>query len=248
MATVAVILAGAVAGWAVDLLLSNAYRSAPLLGAPSRCADCRAAARGVELLPLIGGFVRPRCQTCRSRLWPRFVFLTAGGAASFAACYLEFDNVAQALIGGAFCLAFLALVATDLEQRLLPDRIVLTGVLLAVGTAWLLPGMTITDVLLGGAIAIGVAAGLLIVSLPFGSGALGMGDLKVMVLMGVLLGPRPLIVAVFIATLSAGLVAAVLLLARRRRFGDYMPHGPFLALAAIAGLLWGSEIWNWYSE
>jgi len=248
MAIVAVILAGAVAGWAVDLLLSNAYRSNPLLGAPSRCPDCRAAARGVEFLPLIGGFARPRCPTCSSRLSPRFVLLTAGGAASFAACYVEFDDVAQALNGGVFCLAFLALTATDMERRLLPDRIVLPGVILAICTAWLLPGMTITDVLLGGAIAIGVAAGLLILSLPFGGGALGMGDLKVIVLIGFLLGPRSLIVAVFIATLSAGLFAAVLLLARRRRFGDYIPHGPFLALGAIAGLLWGSDLWDWYSE
>ncbi len=248
MVIVVVTLAGALFGWVVDLLLSNAYRRNPLFGLPSRCQSCRTPAYGVEYLPLIGGLSRLRCTVCGSPVWQRFVILAVTGAVFFGACYFEFDDVAQALVGGVFCVAFVALTLTDMEQRLLPDRIVLSSAVLAICTAWLLPGMTMTDVLLGGAIAISIATGLLIFSLPFGGGAVGMGDLKVVILMGFLLGARSLIVAVFIATFTAGLLAAVLLLTRRRRFGDYIPHGPFLAVGAISGLLWGSELWDWYAN
>ena len=42
------------------------------------------------------------------------------------------------------------------------------------------------------------------------------------------------------------LFAVVILVTRRRRFGDYLPHGPFLVMGGLVGLLWGTEIWDWY--
>ena len=49
-----------------------------------------------------------------------------------------------------------------------------------------------------------------------------------------------------VIVLVAGLFVAVLLATRRRRFGDYLPHGPFLVMGGLVGLLWGTEIWDWY--
>lgn len=248
MATVAAILAGAVGGWLVDLFLANSYRRNSILGHPTRCTRCQARAGEDEFIPLVGGFIRIRCSECKARLWPRFILSVAAGAASFAVCYIEYGSIHQALIGGVFCLVFLALTLTDLEQRLLPDRIVLSGIIVAICTAWLLPDMAIGDVLWGGGLALLVAIGMLLLSLPFGGGAVGMGDLKVVVLMGFLLGPQSLVVAVLIAMISASAVALLLLLLRLRRFGDYIPHGPFLAVGSVVALWWGTELFDWYSK
>jgi leader peptidase (prepilin peptidase)/N-methyltransferase len=85
-------------------------------------------------------------------------------------------------------------------------------------------------------------------SLPFGRSAFGMGDAKLILLLGVLLGPRDVLVAVLLAFVAAGVVAGALLISRQRARGSYLPLGPFLAIGGIAAMLWGGEIWEWWVE
>ena len=109
---------------------------------------------------------------------------------------------------------------------------VLTGMVLAAGLAWILPEMSALDSLYGGLIGLGIAAALILASLPFGAGAFGMGDAKVIVLLGFMLGPTSVIVAVFASTLSVGLFAFALPASRRGRFGDYLRTGRSSSRAA----------------
>ncbi len=109
-----------------------------------------------------------------------------------------------------------------------------------------LPKTSSLDALYGGFVGLGIAVALILASLPFGARAFGMGDAKVIVFLGTLLGSESVVVAVFASTLSARLYAVVLLATRPRQFGDYLPHGPFLVMGGLIGLLWGTEIWDWY--
>ena len=240
------VLFGLVLGKAADLLLVKSYRDEPLGSPLLRCQECRRTVTARDTVPLIEAQNLGRCTTCGTRLPLRWFLLPVGSAAMAAACYLEFDNVGQAAIGTIFSTLLLALVFTDIERRLLPDRIVLPGLVLAAGLAWLLPEMSTLDSLYGGLVGLGIAVALVLASLPFGAGAFGMGDAKLILLLGVMLGPSSAVVAVFVATLSSGLFVVVLLATRRRRFGDYVPHGPFLVMGGLIGLLWGTEIWDWY--
>ena len=246
VALILFLFGGLVLGRAVDLLLAKSYRDEPL-GAPLlRCQECRRTVTARDAVPLIEALNFGRCTACRARLPLRWLLLPVGCAAMAAACYLAFDDVGQAIVGAVFSALLLALVFTDIERRLLPDRIVLPGMVLAAGLAWLLPEMSALDPLYGGLVGLGIAVALVLLSLPFGAGAFGMGDAKLILLLGIMLGPSSVVVAVFAATLSSGLFVAVLLATRRRRFGDYVPHGPFLVMGGLVGLLWGAEIWAWY--
>ena len=237
---------GLVLGTAADLLLPKAYRDESLRAPLLRCQECHRRVGPRDAVPLIEALNLGRCTTCGARLPLRWFLLPVGSAAMAALCYLEFDDVGQAAVGAVFSTLLLTLVFTDIERRLLPDRIVLSGMVLAAGLAWLLPEMSALDSLYGGLVGLGIAVALILASLPFGAGAFGMGDAKVIVLLGIMLGPSSVVVAVFVATLSAGLFVAVLLATRRRRFGDYVPHGPFLVMGGLIALLWGTEIWDWY--
>ena len=247
VATVAFFLVGGlVLGKAADLFLAKAYRDESLGSPLLRCQECQRGVTPRDAVPLVETLNRGRCTACGARLPLRWFLLPLGCSAMAAACYLEFDDVGQAAVGAVFSTLLLALVFTDIERRLLPDRIVLPGMALAAGLAWILPEMSALDSFYGGLVGLSIAVALILASLPFGAGAFGMGDAKLIVLLGIMLGPSSVVVAVFAATLSAGLFVVVLLATRRRRFGDYVPHGPFLVMGGLLGLLWGTEIWAWY--
>jgi prepilin signal peptidase PulO-like enzyme (type II secretory pathway) len=236
--------AGLVAGWSAGLLLPKSFRDEPLGGPPIVCAGCQTPLGVAAVIP--GRLLR--CPQCSRRTWTRPLLAAISSAVLFIICYLEFDDTAQALLGGIFCTIFISLTLTDIERRLLPNRIVYPATLMAIGTAWLLPEMSIFDSLLGGLVALAIAGSLLLFSLIFGAGAFGMGDVKVIIMLGFLLGPAALAPAVLIAILSSAAFALVAVLTRQLTLKDYIPHGPFLALGGIVGLLWGNEIWDWYAS
>lgn len=242
------LVGGLILGRAADILLAKSYRDEPLTSPLLRCQECRRRTALRDAVPLIEALNLGRCTACNAGLPLRWLLLPIGCSAMAAACYLKFDDAGQAAVGAVFSTLLLALVFTDIERRLLPDRIVLSGMVLAAGLAWLLPEMSALDTFYGGLVGLGIAVALILASLPFGAGAFGMGDAKVIVLLGILLGPLSAIIAVFVSTLSAGLFAVVLLATRRRRAGDYLPHGPFLVMGALIALVWGPEIWDWYAS
>jgi len=92
------------------------------------------------------------------------------------------------------------------------------------------------QILAGGAVAIGIAVLIYLFSLLFGPEAFGMGDVKMIVLIGFVVGFPAVIVAVLLGTIAAGIVAAVLVVTRIRGLRDYVAHGPFLAFGAVLAL------------
>lgn len=185
-----------------------------------------------------------RCPNCAETLTLRSVYLPAGSALLFLISYWAFDgNLGAALLGGFFATLFFTLSLTDLETRLLPNRIVYSGIVLAILFCWGWPDTSILQIFAGGLVGVLIAALLLAISLPFGSEALGLGDVKMMVLMGFVLGVPGVIVGIVLGTLVAGAAAAFLLISGRASRRDYIPHGPFLAFGAIVALFWGPSLW-----
>jgi prepilin signal peptidase PulO-like enzyme (type II secretory pathway) len=239
-------LAGVLTGQAVDLLWGRFYTGEQVRGAVTRCAHCRAPTRPLLLLPFTALVLwdEGRCDNCGEALTLRSVLLPTGSAVLFLLAYAAFDaNFGAALLGGLFATMFLTLTFTDLESRLLPNRIIYAGILLAVAFCWGWPDTSFEYILLGGLTGVLIAAAMLLISIPFGPDAFGMGDVKMIVLMGFVLGLPGVLVGVVLGTFAAGAAAAFLLISRRRSRRDYIPHGPFLALGAVIGLFWGADLW-----
>jgi leader peptidase (prepilin peptidase) / N-methyltransferase len=129
-------------------------------------------------------------------------------------------------------------LGTDLDQRLLPDELTVTAVPLALLFA--LSGanpLVGTEVLPAIGVAVILPAVLYLPSLPFGGGAFGLGDVKLLVGVGLMLGLSRTIAGVTWGLIVAGIVLAVLLVARRISRRSYVPFGPFLILGALWGIL-----------
>jgi len=240
---------GLALGHGFDLLFDRLYTDRPLGGPLYRCGACRATPAPAFLLPFIGYLRhRGRCPNCGASLPLRALLLPAGAAVLFALSNTEIDGFGAALLAGTFATIFLALTFTDLERRLIPNRVVYPSLLLAAAFSWVWPDNSVAELFAGGLFAVAIAAVLVLLSLPFGADAFGWGDAKMIVLMGLVLGMPSAVVALFVGTVAAGAVAAVLMLARLRGRRDYIPHGPFLALGAVIGLWWGQELWSWYVD
>ncbi len=169
--------------------------------------------------------------------WRTPLVVLLGGLA-FAATLARFGgNLGPLLIVGGFVAALIVLFATDLDQRLLPDHITLPLVALAaiVTVTGNSPFIHTTDELLWAvAAAVVVPLALFLLAIPFGAGAIGQGDLKLLVSVGLLTGALNLFYGLVAGALLAGITVAILVFTRRISMKSYVPYGPFL----IVGILW----------
>ncbi len=166
------------------------------------------------------------------------VVLLAAGA--FLALPLRFSNARDIAVEGVFFAALVILLATDLDQRLLPDEITLPLVpaaLLVLLLGWnpVLAGKDLG--LVSGLAAAVLAPAFLGVTGALFRGALGMGDLKLAVSLGLACGISQLVAGFIVASLAAGVLLVALLLTRRLGLRSAIPFGPILIVAAFLAVL-----------
>ena len=161
------------------------------------------------------------------------------GALAFGLLPVRFAGDPLALVAfGAWFVTLVVGLATDLDQRLLPD--VLTLPVIPIALVYAVSG---TNPLVGSELvpaliaAVAIPAVLFLPSIPFGAGAFGIGDVKLLVGMGLLLGGSRALSAAFLALLVSGVVLVVLLAARRIGRRTYVPFGPFFIIGAIWAVL-----------
>jgi leader peptidase (prepilin peptidase)/N-methyltransferase len=161
------------------------------------------------------------------------------GALAFALLPLRLAGDPLAIVlFGAWFVAMVIGLATDLDQRLLPDEVTLPVIPIAlvyaisglnplVGADWLLAVIA----------ALAIPAVLYLPSIPFGAGAFGMGDVKFLAGMGLMVGGERALGAVLVGLLVAGAVLLLLLVTRRIGRRSYVPFGPFLIIGAMWAVL-----------
>lgn len=173
----------------------------------------------------------------RGRDW-RTWLVVAAGAVAFGATVARFGgNPVHLGVVFAYVAVLIVLFAIDLDQRLLPN--VLTYPLVAYAIAVYALGAspfvrTGDDLLWAAAAAVVVPAGLFLLAIPFGQGAIGEGDLKLLVSVGLFAGATKLVYGLVVGAVAAGVVVAALVFVRRLSMKSFVPYGPFL----IAGTLW----------
>ena len=169
--------------------------------------------------------------------WRTILVVVTGGLA-FGATETRFAAAPdQLLIVGLYVVALMLLFAIDLDQRLLPNSItyplvVFALVVFATGHGPFVRTPEDLAVAIGAAILIPLA--LFVLAIPFGDGAIGEGDLKLLVSVGLLAGAQKSFYGLVSGALLAGIVVAVLVVTRRISMKSFVPYGPFL----IAGTLW----------
>jgi len=207
----------------------------------SACLSCEQTLAWYDNVPLLSyAILRGRCRSCDTTIPWKYPVVELATALLVAACVLAFGLTWDAAVASFFCAALVAVSVTDLERRIIPNTIVLpaAGIVLAAQTLldpsveWALAGL-------------GAATFLLVAALAYPAG-MGMGDVKLALLLGAMLG-RVVPVALMLGMLTA-LIPAIVLLARHGQAARKMgiPFGPFLALGGATGLFAGKPLLDAY--
>jgi leader peptidase (prepilin peptidase)/N-methyltransferase len=207
----------------------------------SACMSCEAPIRWYDNVPVVSYLLlRGRCRRCGVSIPPRDLAIELATALLLAGCVLAFGFTLRAAAAGIACAAFVVVTATDLERRIVPNRVVLpatVGVLTLDTVSQLSPQWAVG--------AIGAAGFLLGAALAY-PGGMGMGDVKLALLIGALLGsttPVALLLGLFLAV-----VPSIVLLARHgmRARRQAIPFAPFLTAGAVIALFAGHPIAHAY--
>ncbi len=255
-------LLGAAAGSFLNVIADRLPAGKSIVSPPSHCPACQRRIESRYLIPIASYlWLKGRCCYCGAAIPVRSFVVEVVTGLLFAFFFWRYSLSYELLIVIIFCCLFLILVVTDLEQGILPNRVVYPGMAIAVVMAGLGTVSGFEPVFIKEAIprihklwianaAIGGAAGfilLFIIALIF-RGGMGWGDVKLAGLIGLAAGFPLVLVAIFLAVVGGGLVAIILLLLKVKKRKEPIPFGPFLAIAAMATLLWGSDLLHWYLQ
>lgn len=243
-ALVLALLGGLIAGSFVTVVAHRVPRGESVVGPRSRCPGCGSQIAAYDNVPVFSwALLRGRARCCGEAISVRYPLteLALGALYALTVAVLWSDPTELAL-GLVFVTMLVAVTLTDLEQRIIPNKVLLVASVLAVAIAAVGDPSSLPVRLIAAA---GAGGALFLAALAY-PGGMGLGDVKLAAAMGLFLG-RNVIPALFVALL-AGSLAGLLIIARhgagaRKRA---IPFGPFLALGALAGLLAGDQLVNWY--
>ena len=266
---------GAIIGSFLNVVIHRVPNEESIVFPNSRCPSCGAVIAFYDNIPVLSYvLLGAKCRKCKEHIslrYPAVELLTAFMFVAVAwhdgmSVRLPFDLV--------FVSALLALVFIDAEHMILPNVITYPGIVFAVVARLAIPfltrtphfddlpslingpfeGMPIWVASLGGAVIGALAGGGSLWLMGWiwerlrGVEAMGLGDVKMMFMVGAYLGWRLTILTIFIGVLTGSIIGVVLMARQRERnMQMLLPFGIFLGIGAIASLLFGSQLVNWYA-
>lgn len=244
-------LLGLAIGSFVTVVVDRVPKKESVVAPRSRCPACGAAIRARDNIPVLSWLLlRGRCRECGERISPRYPLIEAGTAAAFVAIVVVYDDAYVAAMLAGFAAVLIAVAVIDLEHRIIPNRITypafpVFAIVIVVG--WVLDRPLDPARAGVGLLAYGGFYFIIAMIAPRG---LGMGDVKLAGLIGLVLGSlglRYVGVAAAAAILAGGLGGIVALMLGRGR-KSAIPFGPYLAAGAVVGIVWGGPIAAWYLD
>ncbi|MFN2386626.1 MAG: A24 family peptidase [Thermoanaerobaculia bacterium] len=239
---------GATVGSFLNVLIHRLPRGESVVRPPSHCPFCGVTIRPLENVPLLSWLaLRGRCRTCGARIplrYPAVELITGLLWALLAWRAPTFP----AFFSGVFLVsACLALLAIDAEFQILPDAITITGIFVGLALSFLSGPPSPLASLVGAALG---AGSLYLLGWVWeklrGIEAMGLGDVKMLGMIGAFLGPWGVLLTVLFASVSGAALGLLLIALRRGSLRMPLPFGVFLALGAMGVVFWGTEVLEGY--
>lgn len=237
-------LGGLLAGSFITVVAHRVPRGESIVGPRSRCPGCGAQIAAYDNIPVLSWLaLRGRARCCGARISSRYPLTELALAALYALTVLVlWDDPAAVASGLIFVTTLLAVTLTDLERRVIPNKILAVASVLAVAIVAVSDLGALPERL---AAAAGAGGLFFLAALAYPQG-MGLGDVKLAATMGLFLG-RDVVPAIFIALLVGSMVGLAMI-ARQGSAArkQAIPFGPFLALGGVIGMLAGGELIDWY--
>jgi leader peptidase (prepilin peptidase) / N-methyltransferase len=245
-----VALVGLVVGSYLNVVIHRLPREESTVLPRSRCPRCGAQLRVRDNLPLLSFLLlRGRCRQCKAPISWRYPLVEAATAVLFVGSLETFGLSWHAAAAAAFGSALIALAGIDYEHFLLPDVITLPGIavglLLSLFADWIDWRQALLGAALGGGGLWLLARLWLLLRHEEG---MGLGDVKMLAMVGAFLGWQGVLVTVFLGSLAGALVGLTLIALGRLDLGSRLPFGVFLSGGALVALFAGPALVARYSR
>lgn len=241
-------LFGLVVGSFLNVLAHRLPRGESVVFPASHCPACGAGILARDNIPvvswlLLGG----RCRTCGGPISARYPMLELTNGVLWALVFLRARQWPELLGGVFFASACLALAAIDLEFQILPDKITLTGLAAGLLLSFFSSTRTPISAFLGAAAGGG---GLFLVAFLYekiaGQEGMGLGDVKMLAMIGAFLGPAGVLVSVLLASLSGSVIGIAAIALGRGDRKMRLPFGVFLAAGGVAAFFFADPLLERY--
>ncbi len=216
----------------------------------SMCSNCGTLIAAYDNIPVLSYlWLKGRCRHCQIKISIRYPMVELLGGLFALGTYLKFGLTLEALIYYLFFAALLIVTFIDIDHRIIPNVITLPGIPICFAASFALPTITYKEALLG--IFIG-GGSLLLVAWVYGlitkKEGMGGGDIKLLAMMGAIVGWQGVFFTIFLASLVGTLAGLAAMLQSRKGMKLAVPFGPFLSIGSITYIFFGTPLIAWYFD
>jgi leader peptidase (prepilin peptidase)/N-methyltransferase len=241
------ILAGLAAGSFSNMLAYRLPRRLPIVFSRSKCERCASVLSVLELIPLVSFVLQKgRCAHCGKPIGWRHFVCEAASAAIWPVCWAMYGYGLMFFKTALFLQVMVVLFFADWETYTLPDELIMP--VTAAGFLSAFFGRNLLDVVLGFCVGFGVYFAVAkTAAWYYKKEALGLGDVKLGGAIGAYWGFKTAALTCYFSFIFGGVAALILVLAKIKKRGDYLPFGPAIILASVFALFWGDWLWRLYA-
>ncbi|MCL5961276.1 MAG: prepilin peptidase [Chloroflexi bacterium] len=235
------LVAGLIVGAGIDLMAFRLPRREPLLSMPTRCGNCGAALGSLELVPLLGYLItRGKCRVCGAQPILKSVLIELVTMAVFGALFLRFGLSWVLVIYSLYAAILVLVFVIDLEHRLILNVVTYPSIIVALALSFVTPGLNGFSGLLGGLFYGGLFLALYVASVLIykRDDALGQGDVKLALFIGLITGMPGALTAALLGTALGALAGIWALMVKRVSSKSAIPYGTALCAGALVVLIW----------
>jgi leader peptidase (prepilin peptidase) / N-methyltransferase len=236
------LLLGLVVGSFLNVVIYRLPRKESLVRPASHCPSCGNPVRWHDNVPVLGWMMlRGKCRDCGQRISVRYPLVEAITGIAFLLCFLRFGVDWPLLVAWTFVAAAVAVAFIDYDHRIIPDKIVLPGLLIGLIASIAINPQDWWKYLAASA---GAAVFMFVLAMIWANG-MGPGDIKMAAFMGAVLGSG-VIIALFTAFFVGAVAGVILMATHKRTRKDSIPFGPYLAIGAVLGVFVGQTLLHSY--
>jgi leader peptidase (prepilin peptidase) / N-methyltransferase len=241
------LLTGVAVGSFLNVCVYRLPRHESLMWPASHCTSCQRTLSWFENLPVAGwAALRGRCRTCRAPISIMYPLVETVTALVFVAGYLIYGWTPLLAVRLLFACGMIVLFVIDLQHRILPNVITLPGAALGLLFSLFLPpgfASSLIGLLAGGGVLFAIAE---VYYRLRGHEGLGMGDVKMLAMIGAFLGWPLMLVTLVLASFAGSIVGLALIASGRGGLQAALPFGTFLAVGALVAAVAGDAMLAWY--
>ncbi len=246
-------LAGIAIGSFLNVCIDRLPSVKSLVSPPSQCDACQHRLGILDLIPILSYLIlRGRCRYCSARIPLRILIVEVAAGILFFLAFWRYGLTAQFGVTVFWCCVFLVIIFIDWEKQRILNEItypaaIIALIILAIHTH--VPGANLLppqSTLINGVISGAVLFGLFLLIILLRPGAMGMGDAKLVALIGLVSGFPLVVFSMLIGAVVGGIVAIILLATKKKGLKDAVPYGTILGIGPIFALIFAPDILNWY--